>query len=534
MHGLPQMSVWLWFLCLVPILAVLILMMVFRWSGGRSGIVGWVLTLIVAYTWFGGHLHILSAGTLKGLWATVWVLYIIWGAMTVYNVVDLVGGFKVISDTFTRLTGGNKILQLLVLGWAFPGFVQGVCGYGAPVAVAAPLLVGLGFDPIFAAATALIGHSWAVTFGSLGSSFSILERLTTLDPGRLALFAAFFLGIACILCGYSIAHMYGGWKCIREGTPAILLIGVTMGAVLNLVANFVAPYVASFVAGAAGLIVGGLVVPKLPMYRPKVADYTTVEIAAATTEPYSFNVAFFAYYALIIIVFTVYLIRPLKAYLAGLINIGFPFPETTTLLGFTNKAVKKYQSIAVFTAPGTLIFTAAFLSYLFYKARGLWPEKGGQMLLNRIIKQAMGATMTVTTMTMMGVVMMEVGITRYLAEGLANTGKLYPIFSPWIGVLGAFMTGSNTNSNVLFTGLQWDVAKLLMISPFVILGLQTSGGAIGNMFCPMNVALGTGVTGQGGREGECLRRTALYNAILTFVVGILGWLILYVFFPGIK
>lgn len=125
-----------------------------------------------------------------------------------------------ISNTSCRKIWADE----LVLGWAFPGFVQGVCGYGAPVAVAAPLLVGLGFEPIFAAATALIGHSWAVTFGSLGSSFSILERLTTLDPGRLALFAALFLGIACVLCGYSIAHMYGGWKCMHEGTPAILIL----------------------------------------------------------------------------------------------------------------------------------------------------------------------------------------------------------------------------------------------------------------------------------------------------------------------
>ncbi|MGI9951728.1 L-lactate permease [Moorellaceae bacterium AZ2] len=530
MRGLPELQLWLWVVSLLPIIAVLVLMMIFRWSGGKSGVVGWLLTLVIAYLWFGGNLHVLSAGMLKGLWATVWVLYIIWGAMTVYNVVDLVGGFKVISDTFTRLTRGNKVLQLLVMGWAFPGFVQGVCGYGVPVATAAPILVGLGYEPIFAAATALIGHSWAVTFGSLGSSYSILVRLTTLDPGRLAFFASIFLGLACVMCGYSIAHMYGGWKTMKEYSSTILAMSLTMALVLFLVANFVTPYVASMVAGASGLLVGGLVVPRL--YKSKSTELEAE--VAASSELYNFHVAFAAYYILILIVFTVYLIAPLKQFLQNTWQIGFPFPETKTLLGFTNQAVKKYQSIPFFTAPGTLIFTSALLGYLYYRAKGLWPEKGGRLLVSRFIKQVMGATMTVVTMTMMGVVMMETGMTRYIAEGLAATGTLYPLFSPWIGVLGAFMTGSNTNSNVLFTGLQWDVAKLLMLSPYVILGLQTTGGAIGNMFCPMNVALGTGVTGQGGREGEVLRRTALYNTVQTFMVGILAWFILYVFFPGIE
>jgi len=508
-------------------MVVLILMMIFRKSGGRAGVVGWLSTLVIAYLWFGGDLHVLSSGMLKGLWATVWVLYIIWGAMTVYNVVDLVGGFKVISNTFTRLTRGNKILQLLVMGWAFPGFVQGVCGYGVPVATAAPILVGLGYNPIFAAATALIGHSWAVTFGSLGSSYSILVRLTTLDPGRLAFFASIFLGLACILCGYSIVHMYGGFRSVREYSTTVLAMALPMAVTLFLVANFVTPYVASMVAGAAGLVVGGFVVPRL--YR---SQGVGAEVAAGS-EDYSFHVAFTAYYILIVIVFTVYLISPLKKVLQNAWQIGFPFPETRTLFGFTNPAVEKYQSIPFFTAPGTLIFTSALLGYLYYRAKGLWPEKGGRMLVGRFIKQVMGATMTVVTMTMMGVVMMETGMTRYIAEGLAATGALYPLFSPWIGVLGAFMTGSNTNSNVLFTGLQWDVAKLLLLSPYVILGLQTTGGAIGNMFAPMNVALGTGVTGQGGREGEVLRRTALYNAFQIVAVGILAWLILYVFFPGL-
>jgi lactate permease len=527
MQGLPELSAGLWFMAWIPIVLVLVLMMAFRMSGGRAGAVSWAASLLIGAYFFGGDMRLLASGTIKGLWTTVWVLYIIWGAMTLYNVVEVTGSFKVISSTFTRLTHGNKLLQLLVLGWAFPSFIQGVCGFGVPVAVSAPLLVGLGFNPIVSVVTALIGHSWAVTFGSLGSSYSVLVRLTDLDPTRLATFGAFFLGICCVLVGFCIAHYYAGWRGVRESVPAVLCLALPMALVLNVMANFVTPYIASFTAGMAGLLVGGLVLTRLPSYRPKEGTP-----AAAVS---GFHRAFSAYYILIAVVFLVYLIPPFRAWLNGLLEIGMPFPETRTAFGYTNSAVPVYAGIRVFTAPGTLIFLAVVLAYLFYRGQSMWPAGGGRMVVTRTTKQAIGATVTVTTMSMMAVVMMETGMTSYLAGGMARYfGHAYAVASPFIGVLGAFMTGSNTNSNILFTGLQREVAGLLSISPFVILGLQTTGGAIGNMFCPMNVALGTGVTNSVGREGECLRATTLYTILQSLVVGVIAWLMLYLIAPGME
>jgi lactate permease len=529
MQGLPGLTVGLWLMAWIPILIVLVLMMGLKMSGGKSGAVAWISSLLIGAYFFGSDLRLLASGTIKGLWTTVWVLYIIWGAMTLYNVVEVTGSFKLISSTFTRLTHGNKLLQLLVLGWAFPSFIQGVCGFGVPVAVSAPLLVGLGFNPILAVVTALIGHSWAVTFGSLGSSYSVLVRLTDLDPLRLATFGALFLGICCVLVGFSIAHYYAGWRGVKESVPAVLCLSIAMGGALNIVANFVTPYVASFTAGMAGLLVGGLVVNRLPSYRPKERS------AEFATAPAGFHRGFSAYYILIAVVFVVYLITPLKDWLAGLWEIGMPFPETKTAFGYTNNAVPVYAGIRFFTAPGTLIFLSVLLAYVFYRGKSMWPKGGGKMVINRTVKQAIGATVTVMTMSMMAVVMMETGMTSYLANGMAQyTGGAYAIVSPFIGVLGAFMTGSNTNSNILFTGLQREVATLLSISPFVILGLQTTGGAIGNMFCPMNVALGTGVTNTVGREGECLKATTVYTIVQCLIVGVLAWLMLYVLAPGMK
>ncbi|MDA1186029.1 MAG: L-lactate permease [Acidobacteria bacterium] len=528
MQGLPELSVGLWLVAWAPIVLVLFLMMGFRMSGGKSGAVAWIASLVIGGYFFGGNLTVLSSGTAKGLWTTVFVLYIIWGAMTLYNVVEVTGSFKMIASTFSRLTHGNKLLQLLVLGWAFPSFIQGVCGFGVPVAVSAPLLVGLGFNPILAVVTALIGHSWSVTFGSLGSSYSVLVRLTDLDPTRLATFSALFLGICCVMVGFCIAHYYAGWRGVKESVPAVLCLGLPMAAILNIMANFVTPFVGSFTAGMAGLLIGGLVLTRLPSYRPK-------EGAAQAEAVSGFHRAFSAYYILIGVVFVVYLIPPFRTWLNGLWEVGMPFPETQTAFGYTNEAVQVYSGIRMFTAPGTLIFLSVLLAWLFYRSASMWPKGGGKTVLNRTVKQAIGATLTVMTMSMMAVVMMETGMTSYLANGMARYfGSAYPVVSPFIGVLGAFMTGSNTNANILFTGLQREVADLLIISPFVILGLQTTGGAIGNMVSPLNVALGTGVTNTVGREGECLRATMVYTVIQCLTVGMLAWLMLYVISPGMQ
>jgi lactate permease len=529
MQGLPELNAGLWFMAWAPIALILVLMMAFRMSGGKAGAVSWAVALVIGAMFFGADVQLLASGTIKGLWTTVWVLYIIWGAMTLYNVVEVTGSFKFIASTFTRLTHGNRLLQLLVLGWVFPSFIQGVCGFGVPVAVSAPLLVGLGFTPVVAVVTPLIGHSWAVTFGSLGSSFAVLVRLTDLDPTRLAAFGAFFLGICCVLVGFSIAHYYAGWRGVRESVPAVLCLSIPMAVILNVMANFVTPYIASFTAGMAGLLLGGLVVTRLPWYRPREG------VNPHAAAPSGFHRAFSAYYILIAVVFAVYLIPPFRAWLNGLLEIGMPFPETRTSFGYTNSAVPVYAGIRVFTAPGTLIFLTVVLTYLFYRSQSMWPAGGGRMVLSRTVRQAIGATLTVMTMSMMAVVMMETGMTSYLAAGIARYfGHAYAVVSPFIGVLGTFMTGSNTNSNILFTGLQREVAGLLAISPFVILGLQTTGGAIGNMFCPVNVALGTGVTNSVGREGECLKATTLYTVVQCLFVGIVAWLMLYVLAPGMR
>ena len=137
-----ELNFFYWFLSFIPIVAVLTLIMAFRWSGGKSGAFSWFTAAFIGYFFFGANLKVLAVASLKGLWTTIFILYIIWGAMALYNIVAKIDGFEVIASTFTGLTGETKVLQLLVISWGFVSLLQGVAGFGTPVAVAAPLLVG--------------------------------------------------------------------------------------------------------------------------------------------------------------------------------------------------------------------------------------------------------------------------------------------------------------------------------------------------------------------------------------------------------
>ena len=216
-----------WLLASLPILIVLILMLRFRWGGAKAGGVGWIVALLVATFRFGVGWQVLTSAQLKGLLLTLFVLYITWAALILYRVSDEAGALSAIGAGLPRLTP-DRSLQALLLGWIFGAFLQGVSGFGVPVAVVAPLLVGLGFPSVTAVVIASVGHSWAVTFGSLGSSFYALIGATGLNGEELAPWSAAMLGLSCLGCGAGTLWAAGGRRTLRAGLIPLFLIGVVM------------------------------------------------------------------------------------------------------------------------------------------------------------------------------------------------------------------------------------------------------------------------------------------------------------------
>src|SRR5512136_1018009 len=216
------------FLALVPILIILVLMLGLRWGAVSASIAGYLAALALAVLYFGSGINLLAYSHLKALLSSLDVLLIIWAAFLFYRVTDEAGAVTQTGEALPHLTPARGT-QALVIGWGFASFLQGVGGFGVPVAVVAPILVGLGFPPIAAIIIPSVGSGWAVTFGSLGSAFQALLSTTGLPSSELALPSAVFLGIAALITGLLVLQCTVGWKRMLRLVPAAILLGIVMG-----------------------------------------------------------------------------------------------------------------------------------------------------------------------------------------------------------------------------------------------------------------------------------------------------------------
>ncbi|MCP4540960.1 MAG: L-lactate permease [Chloroflexi bacterium] len=516
-----------WLLASLPILAVLIPMLRFRWGGAKAGAVGWTVALLIAAFRFGAGWQMLAIAQVKGLLLTLFVLYITWAALLLYRVADEAGALTAIGVGLPRLTP-DRGLQALLLGWIFGAFLQGVSGFGVPVAIVAPLLVGLGFPPVAAVVIASVGHSWAVTFGSLGSSFYALIAATGYSGESLAPWSAVMLGLSCFGCGAGTLWAAGGRRTLQKGLTSLLVIGSAMAVSQFLAVTNGLWAIGGMVGGLAGLVVGVVWARwqargergsgELQIVR-RLADRKTNSSTQSETPDNGIPLgwALFPYALLVTIVLAAQLIPPVRDFL-GQVVIRIEFPELTTARGWTI-AAGTGRKINVFGHAGALLTYAAVLTYVLYHLQGRYAPGTVSRIARTVVQKATRSSLGIAAMVGMAVTMEHAGMTHLLADGVARVaGAAFPWVSPFIGVLGAFMTGSNTNSNVVFGNMQQHVATLVGVSPIIILAAQTAGGAIGSMFAPAKVIVGCSTVELGGKEGPVLRAVMRYG--VTIVVGI--------------
>ena len=503
---------WLTLGASIPVLLILALMAGFRWGAAKAGAAGYLAALLLALFAFGAPWKTLLYAHLRAAFLALDVLYIIWMAFLLYRVAEEAGAIRAMGDALPHLTA-DKGMQALLIGWVFASFLQGAGGFGVPVAVTAPLLVGLGFSPLSAIVLPTIGHGWAVGFGSLGTPFKALMATTGLGSEVLALPTAIFTGAAGILTGFMVAHIADGWRGIRRLGWRILLLGVVMTGVTFGVAAAGLWNIASFSGGLAGLIVGAPLAASARK-NPK----------REKLEARSLIVSFAAYETLLFFIALVLLIPPVKAFL-GQIAISVPLPETHTLTGFTMPA-SATKPIRIFAHTGSVLLYASLSAWWIYRRAGLYREGASARILKSVVKKVGKSTLSITEIVMMAMVMEYAGMTELLAKELAQAvGAAYPLLAPWIGALGAFMTGSNTNSNVVFAALQLRAAQLLRYRAPILLAAQTAGAALASVVAPAKLIVGASTTGMDGKEGRIMRAALPYTLLLVALISLFAvWL----------
>jgi len=519
----PDVSLLNFLLALSPIIVVLVLMVRFQWGGAKAGPVGWLVALLVALFFFGADTTILAYSQMRALLLSLYVLYVIWMALVLYNIVQEAGAIERVGQGIVQIAG-DRLLQLLVLSWVFSSFLQGVAGYGVPIAVVAPLLIGLGFSPVTSVAAVAVGHAWSVTFGSIAASFNALIASSGMAGPELAPWSAILLGITCYLCGAAAAFCYQGWKSLLRGLPAILILGTIMSATQYFMAVNGMWNVAAFVAGMVGLA-ASVVVARLPMYRANSLQEIQPGFRQSedATRPMSFSLAVGAYAILIAVVGIAELFPPAHEFLNSL-KIQMNFPETQTALGWIIKA-NKGQAISIFGHAGALLIYTSVLAYVLYSSAGRMKAGAFNRIVNNTVKSGLRSSIGITAMVGFALIMEQSGMTNTIAMGLSRSVEpIFPIMSPYIGLLGSFMTGSNTNSNIVFAALQHQTAELLGLPAAIILAAQTTGGAIGGMLAPARIIVGCSTAGLSGKEGLVLRWTIAYGLVIAAIIGVITYL----------
>ena len=489
-----------------PIVLLLGGLLGLRWSLRRSAITAFLLAVVLAIALYGMSLDGLLIAMLKGLLLALFVLSVIWFALLLYGLVDRLGAVQSVGSAMVNSTRLRPV-RALMIAWGFSGFLQGFAGFGAPVASVVPLLKTAGFQPVPSVAAAMVGHSWAITFGSMGSSYLAILLVTRLPGEAVASWIALLFAAPIVLTGLAVLHILLGWEGVRRGAPLAVVAGGAMCLLMWLLATHDVAPIASTAPAMLGCGLLWLLGRRRPLEHPEARG------------PLSFHLAFLPYYLLI--AFTLASQFGPLAPSAKAVTLGIDLPATSTARGYVVPAESKFPQLKIFSHPATVIALAILVMALVYRARGHWPPGTLSRALRFTVRGSRGVSIAVSFMVMMAVVMSDSGMTRMLADGIRTiSGPAFPLLSPFLGVIGSFMTGSNTNSNVTMGALQVETAAALGLAPALIAASQSVGGALGAGISPDKVALGSAIAGVPDQQADIYVRALPYTLIVVAVLAI--------------
>ena len=548
---------------LAPILLVIVMMLALNRPAKESMPAGWALTMIVAIFVWKQDIHTALSWAADGFLEAIGTMAVIAGAVAIMNVLKATGAMATIERMFTSITPDRR-LQAVIIGFVFGAFLEGAAGFGTPAAIAAPLLIGLGFPSICAAIIALIFNSAPVNFGAVGVPTTTLVAVTQQAVEQAGVSVAAYTTAVTLWCAainalevflvlfagvFVLCRFFGGSRRLSdvlEVTPFLLLTGVSYAVFSLATAVLCGPEFPSLVGGILTLVVTvvaarrGFLVPKnvweFEGERVKGEGEDEVKVKGEGEERNS----------------TVHLHltpSPLIAWLpyalvAGILvltrlNVG-GVKTLLTSSGFTVSLGALLGTAGVNWkwnwgwCPGVMPFAFVCVLTLFLH-RCPWRKaveaarQTGRQCLGAGLALFFGVSMVYLYRNTGMNAKVESSMLFVLAQSLADVFRTaYVGVAPLIGVLGAFMSGSNTVSNTLFSSLQYQTAVFVKLSPVLIVVLQNVGAAAGNMVCVNNVVAACATTGTSGREGEIIRKNfpvcVIYCLIAVVIVGTALWL----------
>ncbi len=504
---------------LLPIVVVLVLLGIMRRPAWQAALAGLVVALIIAVAVWQMPINLAASSTLEGVaFALFPVMWIVWNAMWLYNVAVRAGKFDLFRRWMIHNVPADKRILLLLIGFSFGALMEGVAGFGTPVAIGSALLISLGFPAIEAITLTLMFDTSPVAFGALGVPVTTLGAVTNLHPSLLSAMIGRQLPFFALLLPFYALAIFSGFRSLRTAWPVALVAGGSFALTQFVVSNFVGPELPDVLAALVSLI---CVIGFVQVWKPRDTEQYKASFSETNgndSKP-SAGEAVLAWFPWVMVSAGVIAWTYGKVASVGQSVIAWPSLNKLVFLTLYNKpyvATYLFQPLGT----GTAILAVVLVTWLVFVATGSSPMILVQALADSW-KQLRFAILTVMLIIGLAYLFNYSGIAYTLGLAISKVGAIFPFFSVFLGWIACFLSGSDTSSNALFGNLQVVAAKQLNLSPVLMAASNSSGAVMSKMISPQNVTTGVSTSSLVGKEGLIVRKTFVHSIILATALGLL-------------
>jgi L-lactate transport len=506
----------------LPLVIVLVLMGGLRKSGLFSSLCGLAMAILLAlFLWqMPAVLVFWSAlyGVVYALWPILWIVFT---ALWLYNLTQDTGKFELFRRWMEQHASGDPSIQAVLVAFCFGALLEGTAGFGAPVAVTACLLVGLGHPARRAVLVALIANTAPVAFGALGIPIIALAGVTGLDLARLSAMAGRQVPVLSLLLPAYLILVVSGRKGLRRNWPVALLTGLSFALTQFLVSNFWGPYIADVLASSISIFA---TVAFLKIWTPKATEAFSADFVPQTTPakavptPLTARESAASWLPWVMLSVVVVLWSWFRLLPTAQAILPIPSLNKGVLITLYQKP---YAALYTFQplGPGTAVLAATILTALCLRVRAKVFFVSGA----KTFRQLRIPGLTVMTIVALAYLYNYSGMAYTLGATFARVGPAFPLLSGFLGWIACFLSGSDTASNLLFGNLQVAAAHQLGLSPVLLAVTNSSGAVAGKMVSPQNIAVGVTTVGLIGQEGKVLRSAFWHSILLAGVVSLLAF-----------
>ncbi len=504
---------------LIPVLFIFWALVIRKMKGYQASLLAIGIALLIAILIYGMPVSLAALSTTNGLiYGLFPICWIVLPAVYLFNLSVRSGQFNIIRQFLASISADRRI-QALLIAFSFGSFLEGTAGFGAPVAITAAMLTGLGFNPLYAAGICLIANTAPVAFGSIGIPITVASQVTGLPEQAISEMVGRTLPFLSALLPFYLVTLMAGYRAAKEVAPAALASGLSFAAIQALSSNYLGPALPDVLAGIGSII---CLLILLRHWRPA----SVWRFADEPEEPENQKPSYtgrqllwaLSPFIVLTLMIIVWGLQPVKDWLNTTGALSFQMPGLHNAIHDQNgHPIPHIYRLNYLSAAGTAIGIASLLSFAF---SGLKLAAGWQVFRATLF-QLRYPILSIAAVLAFAYLVNDSGITLTIGRSLADSGPLFPFFAPLLGWLGVFITGSDTSSNALFGKLQATTATSIGVDPVVTVAANISGGVVGKMISPQSIAVAAAAGGLVGRESELFRFTVRHSFILLCIICLL-------------